>query len=57
MSTKGCSGLFFLFRSWVVNKNLKHECVETRSFFIFGYNSRSKQNEKNPAHPIVDIDK
>ena len=26
---------FILFRSWVINKNVKNECVETRSFFIF----------------------
>ena len=48
---------FILFRSWVINKNVKNECVETRSFLIFGNNSRSKQNYKNPAHPFVDIGK
>ena len=33
MSTKGCSGFFFiLFRSWVINKNVKNEFVETRTF-------------------------
>ena len=47
MSTKGCSGFFFiLFRSGVINKNVKSECIETRSFLIFAKNSRSKQNKK-----------
>ena len=31
--------------------------VETRSCFIFVNDLRSKQNEKNPEHPIVDIGK
>ena len=61
MPTKGCSGFFFffliLFRSWVVNKNAKSECVESRSFFIFANTSRSKQNDKNPKHTFVDIGK
>ena len=30
-------------------------CVETRSFYIFINNSRSKQNKRNPRHPFVDI--
>ena len=29
---------------------MKNECVETRSFLIFGNNSRSKQNKKNTEH-------
>ena len=42
IATKGCSEFFFiLFRSWVINKNVKNECVETRVFFIFASNSRS----------------
>ena len=33
MSTKGCSGFFFiLFGSWVINKNVKNECVEPDLF-------------------------
>ena len=40
-----------------INKNVKNECLETRSFLIFANNSRSKQNEKNPEHPFVDIGK
>ena len=36
-------GIFFiLFRSWVINKKVKNECVETRSFSIFENSSRSK---------------
>ena len=58
MSTKGCSGLFFvLLRPWVTNNNVKNEWVETKSFFIFANNSRSKQNKKNPEHTFVDIGK
>ena len=44
-STKWSSGFFsILFRSWIIKKNVKNECVETRSFFLFENNSRSKQN-------------
>ena len=51
-------GIFFiLFRPWVINENVKNGCVETRSFLIFANNSRSKQNEKNPKQPFVDIGK
>ena len=35
MSTKRVFGIFFiLFRSWVINKNVKGEYVETRSFWF-----------------------
>ena len=58
MSTKGCVGFYFiLFRSWVINKNVKSKCVETRSFYNFIDNPRSKQNKKNPRHAFVDIGK
>ena len=58
MSTKGFVGLFLImFRSWVINKSVKNECVEARSFKIFANNSRSKWNKKNPRHPFVDIGK
>ena len=51
-------GIFFIFfRTWVINKSVKNECVETRSFFIFSNNPRSKQNKKNSEHPFVDIGK
>ena len=48
---------FFLiyFRSWVIHKSVKRECVENRSFLIFANTSRSKQNKRNPAQPFVDI--
>ena len=48
---------FILFRSWVIIKNVKNECVENRSFVIFANNSRSKQNKTNPEHRFVDIGK
>ena len=36
-------GIFFiLFRSWVINKSVKSEYVETSSFLIFANNSISK---------------
>ena len=38
-----------------INKNVKNECVETRSFLIFANDSRSKQNKKNTEHSFVDI--
>ena len=55
---KRVSGIFLiLFRSWVINKKVKNECIETRSFLIFASNSRSKQNKKNPRHSFVDVGK
>ena len=39
MSTKGCAGLIK-----VINKRVKNERVETRSFLSFANNSRSKEN-------------
>ena len=33
MSKYGCLEFFLiLFKSWVINENVKNECVETRSF-------------------------
>ena len=53
VSTNACSGFFFiLFRSWVVNKNVKDECVETKPFLIFASNSRSEQNKKKSQTPF-----
>ena len=43
---------FILFTSWVINNNIKNECVETRSFFFFVNNSRSKQNKKIANTPL-----
>ena len=37
-----CGIFFILFRSWVINKSVKSECVETRSFLVVASNSRSK---------------
>ena len=45
----------FLFRPWVIKKNVKNECVETRSFLTFANNSRSKPNKKNPKHLFVEM--
>ena len=45
--------IFILFRSWVICKN-KKDLVSTHLFFN---NSRSKQNEKNPKPPFLDIAK
>ena len=58
MSIKGCLGFFcfiFFFRSWIIIKNVKNECVETRSFWFFGNNSRSKQNKKTSEGPFIVI--
>ena len=47
MSIKECPGFCcVLFRSWVINKNVKNECVKTMSFLISANNSRSKENKK-----------
>ena len=49
-------GIFLIFfRSWVIIKNVKNKCVETRSFLFFTNNSRSKQNKNNSEHAFVDI--
>ena len=50
-----CGIFFILFTSWVINKSVKRECVETRSFLVFANNSRSKKNKKNPTHSFVGI--
>ena len=47
---------FILFRSWVINKSVKHDCVETRSFLIFA-NTQDLTEIKKIPHPFVDIDK
>ena len=49
--------VFILFKSWAINKNVKNECAETRSFLICANNSRSKQSKKNREHSFVDIGK
>ena len=56
MSTKGCSGYFlFCLDLELLKKNVKNECVETRSFLTFANNSRSKPNKKNPKHLFVEM--
>ena len=51
-------GIFFiLFRSWVINKNVKNECVETRSFLFFQITQDLNTRKKIPEHPFVDIGK
>ena len=49
---KGTQDFFTSFRSCVINKNFKHDCVETRYFFIFANNARSKQNKKKFRTPF-----
>ena len=55
---KMMSGIFLnLFRSWVINKNVKRRGFHALVFYILISNSRSKQNKKNPRHPFVDTGK
>ena len=56
MSKKECLGFFFCL-DLEHYKNVKNECVETTSFLNFANNSRSNQNLKNPAHPLVGVGK
>ena len=54
MSKKGCVGFFFiLFRSWVIDKLVFCEFVETSYFLISENKSSSKQSKKNSTHPFV----
>ena len=55
MSTKVCGIFLILLRSSVICKKLKRPGFYTLVYYIFVNNSRSKQNEKNPAHSFVDI--
>ena len=47
-------GIFqVLFRSWVINKDVKNECVETRSSFIFAKTQDlNKQTNKKSRTPF-----
>ena len=55
---KRVRGIFLiLFRSWDTCKNYKRPGFYTIVFYIFIDNSRSKQNKRNPTHPVVDITK
>ena len=46
---------FYIICSWVINNNVKNECIETKSFYIFITQDLNKI--KNPRHPFVDIGK
>ena len=48
---------FILFRSWVINNNVKKECVETRSFLFLQIIEDLNKILKNPEHPFLDIGK
>ena len=52
------SGIFLiLFRSWVINKNVKRPGFYALVFYISINNSRSKQNKENPRQFFVDVGK
>ena len=56
ISTNWCSWFFcILFRSWVINKNVKNECVETRFFWFLQITQDLNKIKKNPEHPFIDI--
>ena len=57
MSTKGCSIFFILFRSWVINNNVKNEYVETRSFWFLQITQDLKKIKRDPAHLFVETGK
>ena len=49
MPTKRCSGFFYiLFKSWVNKKNVKNECVETRSFWFLQITQDLNKAKKVP---------
>ena len=48
---------FFLFCLDLELLKCQKRVCRNQVFFVFANNSRSKQNKKSPAHPIVDIDK
>ena len=48
MSTKGCLGFFYFVWSYVINKNLKHECVETSSFWFLEITQDLNRTKKIP---------
>ena len=45
---KRVTGIFFLFRSWAINKTGLCECIEIRYFLILANNSSCKPNKKMP---------
>ena len=50
----GVRDFFILFRSWIINKNVKKVC-RNQVFLNSENNSRSKQNKKNPEYDFIDI--
>ena len=49
-------GIFLiLFRSWVINKNLKNECVEPGLFLFLQITQDLSKIKKIPKHPFVDF--
>ena len=57
MSTKKVLVFFYFLGSWIINTNVKNECVETRSFLIHENSSKSKQDRNNSEHRFIDIGK
>ena len=57
MSTKECVGFFLFYLDLEYLQNLKRPGFYALVFKIFINNSRSKQNNKNSAHPFVDTGK
>ena len=55
-STKGCVEFLFCL-DLELFANIKKDLVSTHSFYTLINNSRSKQNQKNPAHLFGDITK
>ena len=51
LSTKGCSGFFILFRSWVIDKPVFGKCVETKPLvsLYFANNLELKFLDKIPG--------
>ena len=49
-----CGIFFILFRSWVINKSVKDECVERGLFLFLQITQDLKKVEKHPAHPVLD---
>ena len=48
---------FILFISRAINKNVKNECVETRSFYFLQITQDLNKNKKTRTYRFVDIGK
>ena len=55
--TRVCGVFFILFRSWVTWKSYKRPGFYRLVLYTFINNSRSKETNKNPKPPFVDITK